>query len=212
MKNPILVFDFDGTIADTHAYIIEISNRLSSEFNYNIIHPDEIDQLKNKTSQEIIRHLNVPVMKIPAILTKAKKEFHQHIACVKPIPGLTDILYRLKELKIRMGILSSNTPENIHKFLKNHRLDIFDFVSTTSKIWTKNTSLKILIDHEKLPKNLVIYIGDEIRDITAAKKLGLKVAAVGWGYNSTKSLKKHEPDFLIESPVQLLALLKQSAA
>ncbi len=210
MKPTVLIFDFDGTIADTHNYLIEISNRLSQEFNYNTIRPEEIDELKNKTSQEIIRHLKVPLLKIPAIVTRAKSELHKNIDALKPIAGLKEALHQLRGLEVSLGIVSSNTRETVTKFLKAHNLDIFDFIHTTSKIWSKNISLKSLIKKKGFSKNAVIYIGDEIRDITAARKSGIKVAAVSWGYNSARALKDHQPDFMIQNPQELLNLCPHS--
>ena len=37
----------------------------------------------------------------------------------------------------------------------------------------------------------VVYVGDETRDIVAARKLGIRVAAVTWGYNSSEALEAH---------------------
>ena len=210
MKHKILIFDFDGTIADTHQFIIEISNRLSHEFKYKPILPHEIELLKDKTSQEIIRHLRVPIMKIPAILAKAKKEFYQGISLLQPIDGLKEILFRLKEEGNAMGILSSNSLENIGQFLKNHQLDIFDFVENTAKVWSKNTSLKRLIQENDFAIQEMLYIGDEIRDVIAAKRLGVKIAAVTWGYNSIDALKKHNPDFMVSSPEELFKLCSKN--
>lgn len=207
MRSWTLIFDFDGTIADTYRHIVEISNRLSREFRYNIITPDEIDALKDKSSREIISHLQVPVFKIPAILARAKKELAGGIAAIQPVNGLKEILLQLKTLEVRMGILSSNAHDNIVKFLQNHGLDCFDFCHSTSKVWSKNLSLQRLIDQHTIDKDRLLYIGDEIRDIVAAKKLGIKVAAVTWGYNSSRALKKSTPDYLLHTPQDLLSLI-----
>ncbi|MCK5581013.1 MAG: HAD-IA family hydrolase [Candidatus Omnitrophica bacterium] len=208
-KPHILIFDFDGTIADTHHYIINIANRLCEEFHYKPIHPDEIEALKDKTSQEIIRLLKVPLLKIPAILARAKKEFHKGISNIQPIDGLTEILSQLNEQNFSMGILSSNSCENITKFLAENDLDFFNFIHTTSNVWGKNKSLKKLIKELEFTADDIIYIGDETRDITAAKKLGVKVAAVTWGYNSSKVLEKHHPHFIVHSPEELFELCMQ---
>ena len=101
MNNSILVFDFDGTIADTHRFIVEIHNRLSQEFNYMPIQQQDIAQLKDKTSQEIIHLLKVPILKIPAILSRAKKEFqkgHTHLAIVVDTHGKIQGLVTLEDL------------------------------------------------------------------------------------------------------------------
>ncbi len=209
MKKTILIFDFDGTIADTHSYFIRISNRLANEFNYNIIHPHEIELLKNKTGREIIQYLRVPIFKIPLIVTRAKREFYQSIHDINPIEGLPEILPELKACGVTMGILSSNNQENIARFLQNHDLNFFHFIHSTSKIFTKNVSLKELIHKNGFSPEEILYIGDETRDIEAAKKVGVDVIAVGWGYNSAQVLKRHHPTFFVHTPKELLELCKK---
>jgi len=206
--NDVFIFDFDGTIADTFQFLIEITNRLSNEFGFKTIETSEIAKLKNKSVGEAIRHLNVPLLKVPMIAAKARKELHKEIANVKPAKGLKDMLQQLKSLKVKMGILTSNSLKNVTGFLKNNELDFFDFVHTTPKIWSKNRSLKTLIHENQLDLLQVIYVGDETRDIIAAQKAGIRSVAVTWGYNSCKALQAHHPDHVIHNPQELLQLLK----
>ena len=62
MKKNVLVFDFDGTIADTFQAILDISNRLSKQFKYKMLKPAEAEILKDKTLKETIDHLSVPIL------------------------------------------------------------------------------------------------------------------------------------------------------
>jgi phosphoglycolate phosphatase len=204
----VLIFDFDGTIADTFQYLIEIGNRLSKEFDFNRIEPDEVEDLKDKNVHETIRHLDIPFLKIPMIVAKAKKELHKEIESVKPIEGLKEILQQLKSLGFKMGILSSNSLKNVMGFLENNDLDLFDFIHSNSKIWSKNRCLKTLLTENRLKLSQAIYIGDETRDIIAAQKAGMRCAAVTWGYNSKKALQAHHPDYLIHDPQDLFQLVK----
>lgn len=209
-KHQVLIFDFDGTIADTFDYLVKIGNRLSEEFQFNRIKTDEIEELKDKSLRETIQHLNIPFLKIPMIVAKAKAELHKEIEKVKPIEGLKEILLQLKNLGHKMGILTSNSSKNVMKFLENNELNLFDFIQTTPKIWSKNRSLKTLMDDNHLELSKVIYIGDETRDIIAAQKAGIRSAAVTWGYNSCKALKAHHPDYLIHTPHELFQLSKKT--
>jgi phosphoglycolate phosphatase len=205
-KDSVLIFDFDGTIADTFHYVLKIGNRLSEEFHFNKITEDEINDMKDMNFLEIIQHLNVPLLKIPMIVAKAKKELHKEIASVEPIEGLKEILPKIKSLGHKIGILTSNSSKNVMEFLKNNELDFFDFINTTSKIWSKNWSLQNIIDDLGLEISNVIYIGDETRDIAAAKRAGIRSAAVTWGYNSCKALQAQDPDYLLHSPEELFQL------
>src|SRR3989338_698843 len=162
-RNHVLIFDFDGTIADTFHKLLEIGNRLSVEFDFKKIEDEEVEELKHKSARETIAHLNIPLLKIPQIIAKAKRELNKEIGLIKPIHGLKEILIQLKSLGLRMGILTSNSLKNVHNFLDNNSLNFFDFVQTTPKIWSKNRSLMTLIDKQHLKIADVIYIGDETR-------------------------------------------------
>lgn len=206
--NDVLIFDFDGTIADTLHFLIEIINRLSKEFGFKTIAAHEITELKDKSVGEVIQHLNIPLLKVPIIAAKARIELHKEIKSVQPAEGLKDMLQQLKSLGVKMGILTSNSLKNVMEFLKHNELDLFDFVHTTPKIWGKNRSLKTLMQENQLDLLQVIYVGDETRDIIAAQKAGIRSVAVTWGYNSTKALQAHHPDHVIHSPQELLQLMK----
>lgn len=207
LNNKVIVFDFDGTIADTHRYIVEITNRLADEFKFLKIEPSTIESMKNKTAKDMISILKVPIMKIPAILSRGKAEFAKEITSLKPFDGLRETLSRIKSEGVTIGILSSNSLSNIITFLENHDLKMFDFIHSTTKVWSKNTCLKKLMKSNGYTHENILYVGDETRDITAAQKLGIKIAAVTWGYNSEEILKENNPDFIIKKPEELISLI-----
>jgi phosphoglycolate phosphatase len=206
LSNDILIFDFDGTIADTLHHLVAIGNRLSDEFNFRRIETHEIDDLKGKTAMEITHHLQVPFLKIPAIVARARKELNQNIHSIEIVEGLEKVLTDLKALGHQIGILTTNSANNVHQFLENHRIDVFDFISTTPQVWGKAASLTKLIQKNNFRAEQVVYVGDETRDIEAAKKAGVRVAAVTWGYNSRGVLKAHQPDYLIHHPNELMRI------
>ncbi len=204
MSDTILIFDFDGTIADTHHYIVHIANRLAPEYGYKQMEWEDVEGLRDKTAREMIEHLGVPMLKVPAILARAKREFHKGIDDVHLIDGLHDVLHDLHGRGVLMGIVSSNAAKNIERFLSNHDLNIFDFLHSTTKIWSKHHSLEKLIKQRGFAREHVFYVGDETRDISAARKSGLQSVSVAWGYNSAKALSAHNPDYLVETPAELL--------
>jgi len=172
-----------------------------------------VEDYKDKTSQEMLKLLNVSILKVPHIATRAKKELNKRMHTIKPVKGLKEILWEIKSLGLpegrqgyKMGILTSNSLENVNKFLKNHDLDLFDFVWTSSRFWGKNHGLKKLILQKGYAPQDILYIGDETRDIEAARKSSINVAAVTWGYNSFQALKNFRPDYILHSPQELLQL------
>jgi len=206
MHPRVLIFDFDGTIADTHHFMVEICNRLAPEFGYNPIPLADIERLRDKSAHELILHLKVPMFKIPAIVAKAKRVFHDGIADIALIGGMHDVLHELHRRGARLGILSSNDKKNIETFLSNHDIHVFDFVHSSRTIWGKHHSLQKVIRQQHLEPANVLYIGDESRDIAAARQARVSSVAVAWGCNSHMMLAQEEPDYLFTSPAELLTL------
>jgi phosphoglycolate phosphatase len=122
-------------------------------------------------------------------------------------PGVVHVLRQMHSAGLRLGILSSNTPENIQICLRvNGVADLFEFTAGCFKLLGKARGLKRVIKQEKLHKREVLYIGDELRDVAAAQKAGIDVAAVGWGLNDWPTLARAEPTHQVAIPEELLAI------
>ena len=109
-----------------------------------------------------------------------------------------------------MGILSSNDRRNIDLLLKKYDIaHYFDFIYTEKNIFSKDKKLKFILKLFRLRHEDIIYIGDEVRDIQAAKRAGINNIAVTWGYNNPKILISAKPTALVENPKQLIRAVKK---
>ncbi len=122
MRNKVIVFDFDGTIADTYQAIVDITNDLSSEFGYQPIDEEELLLLKNLSSKEIVRRAEISLFKIPFLVKRVQKELGQQIADLSPIKGIESVLIELKQRNYILGIITSNIRENVVLFLQNNNV------------------------------------------------------------------------------------------
>ncbi|MCI5144006.1 MAG: HAD family hydrolase [Candidatus Electrothrix sp. AR3] len=206
MKKIVVIFDFDGTLADSFHCFQVIINKLAQEFNFRSVQTAEVDAFRNKNSREVIHALQIPVFKLPIILARAKKEFNKVMPEIQVFPGIRDVLLQLKVEKIMVGLLTSNAVDNVQCFLKNNQLDLFDFIYTSSGLWGKTRRLKKTIAKHNFARSQVFYIGDETRDIEAARKAGVSIISVAWGYNTIDALKVFSPDYLINTPQEILAI------
>jgi phosphoglycolate phosphatase-like HAD superfamily hydrolase len=129
---------------------------------------------------------------------------HERIDQIRPIAGMPEIIASLHARGHRIGILTSNSEENVAAFLTRHELPYFHFVKTSSKLFGKAREMKRILKAEKVTPSDVLYIGDETRDIEAAQETGLRIAAVTWGYNSAEALTAMQPHHVVSSPEELL--------
>lgn len=210
MDKKTLIFDFDGTIADTIPAILVTVNKLSSEFGFQKITKEQITQLRRMNRFDMIKKivdLGIPVFKIPQIVKRGQEELGKNIRSLKPIEGIRGTIVELKNKGFNLGVLSSNSKENVEEFLKQNKLiDFFDFIESENNLFGKARALSSILKKHSIDKNSAYYIGDETRDIEAAADAGIKSAAVCWGFNAREILEKQKADFIIDKPRQLIDL------
>lgn len=203
-----LIIDFDGTIADTFSLYIQIMREIHVSFKFKYISDTSIPLYRGMTAREVMRSLNISRLRIPVIAQKIRSESGKYIAEQSVFPHLKAVLKQLKSNGHRLFILSSNSEENIRTFLEKNQANYFDDIFSDSSIFGKVHILKKMLKEKNINPKHAYYIGDETRDIEAAKRNKIKIISVSWGYNDRKILERMEPDHLIDHPEELLELLE----
>ncbi len=204
----IVLFDFDGTIADTLPVAFEMTNKVIKDFGYQPITQEDFKMLRDMKPLEILTHFKFPMWKLPALLNAVKKELLVHADKIKLFPGIERLLLDLKMEGFELAILTSNLKETVDKFLELHTLMIFDYIRCEPNIFEKSKLIRNFLKSTKLKPADVVYVGDEVRDIEASRDNKIKVISVGWGFTSPSSLKKAKPDYLAEKPKDIYKILK----
>lgn len=210
MNPKVIIFDFDGTIADSLETLVNISNRLAVQFGYKQTSLTELAQIQNLTSREIIKQSGISIFKVPFLVKKVKAELSLEIKTLNLFPEMRATLIELDQLGHKLVIISSNSKSNILAFLEHNNLaEIFYYIYSGSTIFGKDKVINKFIRQENIEIKDVIYVGDETRDIESAKKSQVTAIAVSWGFNTKEVLIKQNPDYLIEQPSELIAILKK---
>ena len=209
MTAKVVMFDFDGTIADTYNAIDNITNQLSSEFGYKALSQEELLLLKNLSSREVVKISEISIFKIPFLVRRVRTELSKEIADLSPIENIIPVLFELKNREYTLGIITSNARENVKIFLRKNQLDgLFRYIHSSTSIFGKHRVINQTIKNNRLKKDNVLYVGDETRDIRSARRSNIGVAAVSWGFNSAKILKEHNPNYLVNQPSELLSAIE----
>lgn len=200
----VIVFDFDGTIADSFGTVIKILGELSNDPALkNIVPREQMEQLRNEGIRKLIKKRSIVSMaQLPFWVKRFRQELNNKLSTINPIKDVPEVINSLKN-KYKIAIISSNAKENIENFLKNNGIK-FDYIYSGSSIFGKSRVINTFLKKEKINRKNIIYIGDEDRDIEAAHKSHIFSIAVSWGYNSEKVLIKARPDILINKPKELL--------
>jgi len=203
-----LIFDFDGTLADTLAFTINAASEINRSLHLLSDEKIDFEKFRSTDTIEFFKDLEIPTYKLLFFLYKYQRKQSREIDKVQVFQGLPEVLKNLKKNGVGLGIATSNSTKNVKLFLKNNNLDTFDFIYSSIDYFHKNRIIERAIKKYGMEKENVIYVGDEIRDIKAAKEAGIKVASVTWGYNFENVLSKYKPDFIINRPEDLLNLFK----
>lgn len=204
-----VIFDFDGTIADSLAAFIKVFEDITNR--PKPFTASEIEELQHKDMLQIALELNIPKWKIPWLIFRGRRMFRDHMGSVRVHPGISSILADLQARGVPLYVLSSNSKENVEQYLRDHHLEgYFSAIYGDAGLLGKARSLSRLFKKEGIQPTGSWYIGDETRDIVGAHAAGLKVISVSWGYNSRQALLDKEPDILVDTPAQLATALKKT--
>ncbi len=208
MPSPLttFIFDFDGTLADSMNHVVPIYNDIADELGLPKMTAEDIPKLRRMGIKEAVDAFGVPLWKLPRILHAVSKRLRGQIDRIEPFSGVAETLTELKRTGARCLLLSSNSRDNVEAFLQHHHLQLFERLTCGSSIFGKGARLSKVLAQASLLAANVAYVGDEVRDIEAARSVGIQSIAVSWGYADRETLQRAAPDHLIDSPQQLLEL------
>lgn len=198
-----IIFDFDGTLADSISLAIRLYNSHLGEFKSLPVQMSELPELRKLGYKKAMKAKNIKARSLPKLIVTLKKEMRESMDEVQPCPGVVGVLKRLKKDGFALGILTSNQTELVNEFLKVHKFPEFDFVVSEKTLFGKEKALRKILKHYELKNSQVIYVGDEPRDVTASRKAIISVIGVSWGLAGRVGFRKNQPDKLVDSADEL---------
>jgi phosphoglycolate phosphatase len=207
-----LIFDFDGTIANTLPYtfskIIELAKKLKVK---DFKEKEIIEKIRSLSPQELFCQFSVSWLKMPLIIwevKKAQKDLYSKINKIKIFLGIKKLLKELKKKEIKLYIYSSNLKKNIVKFLEKEKISqYFENIYVGGNLLGKDKDLINILKKEGLKTDEVYYVADEVRDVLACQKAKIKMIGVSWGLAGERGLKKTKADYLVKKPEKILELI-----
>src|ERR1035437_693625 len=176
-----VAFDFDGTIADSFPVFIRgVEYTLNRTFT-----EGEIKDLSRYSAREVLKIIKVKFWQIPYLGAKLTREVDRHQSEITIFSGMADTLKSLQKQGYKLYIVSSHSERGITLFLKQYGLEgVFDHMYSKVSLLGKPKALKKLQKRFKYAASECAFVGDEIRDIEAAKKAGVQCVSVSWGFNA----------------------------
>ncbi|MEM3405934.1 MAG: HAD-IA family hydrolase [Candidatus Pacearchaeota archaeon] len=207
MKIKLLIFDFDGTLANTKNLWYNTIKKYLKKEGISFSKKDFHTKFLGIKVEEILKKLKIKNKE------KIKKQIHKEVFYKIKKVNLAKSINYLKKIKVKKIIISNTTTKNVLSCIKSKKINYFKEIYGGDKFENKEEFIKEYIKNNKLNKDEVVYIGDTIRDIRLAKKIGcisiVIVHNISW--NNKKELLRNNPSFVIESFKDLKDLIKRKS-
>lgn len=204
-----VIFDFDGTIADTIPVMRTIAQNIANEGSYSLKLDEETwEWVRDHHLMELPKKFGVPLYKIPGLILKGREQLKKQIFTVPLCKGIKELVTTLTSKGYTCSILSSSKRDMIQQFLLQHDFaSYFTFVHSELNLFGKDKALVSLMSQHEFKPEETVYVGDEVRDYEACAKIGLDCISATWGLNSRKALEGAGSKYVVDSTEQLLELL-----
>lgn len=202
-KQLTVIFDFDGTLADTIGLVMRIYNEHAHSFHAETVEQSELNALRKLGYRRALKSKHLKWHHLPKLVAVVRKEMRQHMGEVQPYPGVVQLLHELKKQNLIIGVLTSNDQALVQEFFTAHGFPVFDFVVSDHSIFGKDKALVKICSRHGYERQNVVYVGDEARDVIASKKAGIHSIGVTWGGGGREMLESARPTILVSTVDEL---------
>ena len=204
MTIKLVIFDFDGTLADSFPVFSESLNELAVKHGFRKVATDECHALRGMSATEVLRQLGLPLWRVPTVLLDFRAIMRRRIHEIRLFPGMLDALNAMMRDQIELAVATSNSISNVQAVLGKSLACRMVAQECGATLFGKSRRLSRILDSTRIDRTEAIYIGDEIRDAEAADRVGVAFGAVGWGYTELDALRRRtNPSKVFRAPADL---------
>jgi phosphoglycolate phosphatase len=191
MKYKLVIFDFDGTLADSFPYFLSTINTLATTYHFPPIDPENVDQLRGMDARQLMKNARLPAWKIPLIANAFIRQMGKDIEQIRLFNGIPELVKQLSGQGVQLAIVSSNSEENIRRVLGPETAALIAYYGCGASLFGKQHKFRKAMTNRGVKPGEVLCVGDEVRDIEAAKGAAMAFGAVAWGYTRVDVLEAH---------------------
>jgi phosphoglycolate phosphatase len=193
----LALFDFDGTLADSRDWFLGVFDQVADRFGYRRLGPGDRERLRGLDTKAILSDLGVPLWKLPMIARHLRDLATRDIDQIRLFPGAAEMLASVQAGGVRIAVVSSNAEENVRRVLGPAAAQVAHF-ACGAHLFGKASKVRGALRAMRAEADSAILVGDEARDLEAARGVGIACGLVGWGYADPAFLRTLSPDLFFE--------------
>lgn len=204
MHCKLVIFDFDGTLANTLPVVLAMLDELAEKFKTRKMNHEDLHTLRHYPPMKIMRMHRVKIWQLPSILKYTRLRMHGNAHQISRFDGIDEVIRALSSRDIKLGIVTTNTRAIVEQVLGTELFSLFDYFVGEVSLFGKPKALKKVLSQSGCRNSETLAIGDEIRDMDAAARVNIPFGAVSWGFSSPEALRARNPLFTFTHPAQIL--------
>jgi phosphoglycolate phosphatase len=201
----LFLFDFDGVLVDSlDVYEKTVKDNLQKIHQPIIQNREEFLELFEDNFYESLKHKGIDL----DVFLKAAEDILAQVKIkdMKPFSTVAPVLEELSR-KHCLIVVSSNDYASIKEALEFFNYDgYFKEILGSDFMFSKKEKILYAAKKYNVALQDIYYIGDTTGDIKEGKQAGVKTVGVTWGWHSKEKMAAAEPDYLFDTPQQLLTL------
>ena len=204
------VFDLDGTLLDTLEDLYRATNLALSRHTLPVRTRDEVRMFVGNGVETLIRRA-VPAGTCEETICAVLADFKATYAAIcedhtAPYEGILELLTRLKEAGIRVGVSSNKFDAATKKLCKQYFGDLVEVAVGEGADIRKKPMPDTVFEVLRVlgaTADKAVYIGDSDVDIATARNAGMPCISVTWGLRDEDFLIDHGATRLVHTPDEL---------
>lgn len=203
----LAIFDFDGTLADSFPWLLTVFNQVATRYHFRLVETHEVETLRGYDNRRLQAYLGVPWWKLPLIAAHARRLAAAATHDIPLFPEAGEMLRHLSARGVMLAIVTSNGEATVRRVLGPGTAELVAHFESDISLFGKRRRIQRAVARSGVPRDRAIYIGDETRDIDAAREAGVAAGAVTWGFATRAALEARSPTEVFTSMDELAARL-----
>jgi phosphoglycolate phosphatase len=215
LRFDLVLFDLDGTLVDS---LPDIASALNHALTRADLEPLPLDVVRGLVGEGVLRLVEKALVvqgaeRDAAALAREVVGIYSEKPCVETYlyPGVVEVVAELRRRGARVAVLTNKVGSVARALMSELRMqDAFDAIVGEGDGHARKPSpdaALALMERFGVSPARTLMVGDGLPDLALARAAGCAVAGVLWGYSERGALAAQGPEFLIDTPAELLALV-----
>ncbi len=209
------VFDLDGTLLNTIDDLMNATNQALEEYGFPTHPVEKYYYFVGSGARNLVRRALPPDVEssaYEAVYARYSALYEQHWnVCTRPYPGIPELLGQLRDMGVRMPVVSNKIHARTCQVIDAYFPGVFDAVlGNRPDVPLKPDPAAVFEALELMGGSPAdsFYLGDTSVDLETGKNAGIYTAGALWGFRP-EEIVRCDADILCRTPADALAAAKR---